>query len=132
MFNVEYFVVVIVFVCQIILDIGWCSAKDLGVLLCNYLLYLGLKAWLVLGVAVPQGQTTFVLYKIGSESLPETYNLIDPCTGNQCTVTDVFCPLQRIYMVVATNNVRSLSILDLIGKIIINKIKNSYCFNRFT
>lgn len=91
---------------QMLLDIGWCSPKDLGVLLCNYLLFLGIKCWLVLGVAVPQGQTTFVLYKASDDSQPETFNLIDPCTGIQYGASDVFCPLQRIQMVVTTDNVR--------------------------
>uniref|UniRef100_A0A1I8P3X0 C2 domain-containing protein n=1 Tax=Stomoxys calcitrans TaxID=35570 RepID=A0A1I8P3X0_STOCA len=84
---------------ELLLDTTWGSAKDLGVLLCNFLLHLGLQCWLVLGVAYDHGECSFVLYISDDELL-----FIDPCTGRKYSVKDVFCPLHSIRMVVSTNN----------------------------
>lgn len=81
---------------QVLLDTTWGSAKDLGVLLCNYLLHLGFKCWLVFGLSIPHGESVFVLY-INSDNME--LMLIDPSTGKRYSVKDVFCPLQTIRMV---------------------------------
>lgn len=83
------------------MDTTWGSPKDLGVLLCNFLLYMGLQSSLVLGMAYPYGECTFVLY---NNEEGEMF-FIDPCTGKRYSLKDVFCPLQSIKMVVMQNNV---------------------------
>ncbi|XP_065358269.1 coiled-coil and C2 domain-containing protein 2A [Calliphora vicina] len=85
---------------QLLLDTTWGSAKDLGVLLCNYLLYLGLQSSLVLGVAYPYGDCSFVFYTNEDSEM----FFIDPCTGKRYALKDVFCPLQTIKMVITQNN----------------------------
>ncbi|KAM8713526.1 hypothetical protein ACLKA7_013790 [Drosophila subpalustris] len=87
---------------QTMLDCTWCSAKDLGVLLCNFMLSLGLECWLLLGLACPYGECTFVIYR-----QPETAELllVDPTTGKRYQHQDVFCPLTRVYCIVGTENI---------------------------
>ncbi|XP_073826969.1 coiled-coil and C2 domain containing 2A [Musca autumnalis] len=84
---------------ELILDTTWGSYKDLGALLCSYLLHLGLQCWLVLGLAYPYGQCTFVLF-ISEDEM----QFIDPCSGKRYSAKDVFCPLYCIKMVVSTSN----------------------------
>lgn len=87
---------------QMLLDSTWCSVKDMGVLLCNYMLSLGLDCWLVLGMAIPHGESTFVLYRH-----PESaeLHLIAPASGKRYQLQDIFCPLMRVYCLVGTQNV---------------------------
>ncbi|KAH8299484.1 hypothetical protein KR044_001785 [Drosophila immigrans] len=87
---------------QTLLDSTWCSIKDLGVLLCNYLLMLGLECWLLLGLACPYGECTFVIYR-----QPETAELllIAPTTGKRYQLQDVFCPLMRVHCMVGRDNI---------------------------
>lgn len=76
------------------------SPKDLGVLLTCFYLSLGFNAYLVLGFAVPYGDTTFVLTKEHGE-----YYLIDPHTGRKCSSRDTFCALMKVYCIVNARNV---------------------------
>ncbi|XP_016994631.2 coiled-coil and C2 domain-containing protein 2A [Drosophila takahashii] len=87
---------------QALLDSTWCSVKDLGVLLCNYLLSLGLECWLILGVACPHGECSFVLFR-----QPETAELflVCPSNGKRYQLQDVHCPLRRIFCVVGKQNI---------------------------
>ncbi|KAI8118640.1 Coiled-coil and C2 domain-containing protein 2A [Lucilia cuprina] len=85
---------------QLLLDTTWGSSKDLGVLLCNYLLYLGLQSSLVLGIAYPYGECAFVCYTSDEGEM----FFIDPCTGKRYALKDVFCPLHTLKMVVTPNN----------------------------
>ncbi|XP_011206624.3 coiled-coil and C2 domain-containing protein 2A [Bactrocera dorsalis] len=85
---------------QCVLDTNWCTWKDLGVLLCNFLLGIGVNSWLVLGHATTYGECAFVLYRSEEGELL----LIDPQSGKRFGTRDVFCPLYKICMVVAQNN----------------------------
>ncbi|XP_034476742.1 coiled-coil and C2 domain-containing protein 2A [Drosophila innubila] len=87
---------------QTMLDCTWCSAKDLGVLLCNYMLSLGLECWLLLGMACPYGECTFVIFRD-----PETAELllVAPATGKRYQLQDIFCPLTRVFCIVGTDNI---------------------------
>lgn len=76
------------------------SPKDLGVLLTCFYLSLGFNAYLVLGFAVPYGDTTFVMTKEHNE-----YYLIDPHTGRKCSSRDTFCALMTVYCIVNSRNV---------------------------
>lgn len=82
------------------LNILIASPKDLGVLLTCYYLSLGFTAYLVMGFAIPYGDTTFVLTKENGE-----YYLIDPHTGKKCSSRDTFCALTKVYCIVGADNV---------------------------
>ncbi|XP_022225803.2 coiled-coil and C2 domain-containing protein 2A-like [Drosophila obscura] len=86
---------------QTLLDSTWCSVKDQGVLLCNYMLGLGLECWLVLGQACPHGECSFVLYR-----QPDTAELlfVAPASGRHYQLQDVHCPLRRVYCLVGKQN----------------------------
>ncbi|XP_017148123.1 coiled-coil and C2 domain-containing protein 2A isoform X1 [Drosophila miranda] len=86
---------------QTLLDSTWCSVKDQGVLLCNYMLGLGLECWLVLGQSCPYGECCFVLYR-----QPDTAELlfVDPASGRHYQLQDVYCPLRRVYCLVGKQN----------------------------
>lgn len=96
--TLRYALVVVSF--QQILNILIASPKDLGVLLTCFYLSLGFHAYLVLGFAVPYGDTTFVLTKEHGE-----YFFIDPHSGRKCSSHDTFCPLMKVYCVVNPKNV---------------------------
>lgn len=87
------------------MDTTWGSVKDLGVLLCNYLLHMGLRCWLILGSTNTQGESAFVLYE--TEETAELV-LLDPYSAKSYSIKEIFCPLQTIKMVVSTNNVSGL------------------------
>lgn len=76
------------------------SPKDLGVLLSCYYFSLGYTTFLVLGYAIPYGDTTFVLLKDNNE-----YFLIDPHTGKKYSSRDTFCPLTKVYALANNENV---------------------------
>lgn len=75
------------------------SPKDLGVLLTCYYLTLKLDAWLILGQALPLGDTCFVLLKEENE-----YFIVDPTTGKKYESTAVDCPLKKVYALVNSEN----------------------------
>lgn len=72
----------------------------MGVLLTCFYLSLGFNAYLVLGFAVPYGDTTFVLTKEHGECF-----LIDPHSGRKCSSRDTFCALMKVYCIVNPKNV---------------------------
>ncbi|KAG4068603.1 hypothetical protein HA402_004944 [Bradysia odoriphaga] len=83
-----------------IMTILTASAKDLGVLLCCYYLSLGYRAYLVLGNAFPNGDTTFVLIKENGE-----FVLVDPFTGKKYPANDINCTLTKVYCLISHENV---------------------------
>lgn len=66
----------------------------------SYYLSLGVRAWLVVGFALPLGHTTFVLIREKGE-----FYLIDPNTGRKYSAKDTFCPLIRVNCLVGVDNV---------------------------
>lgn len=85
---------------QQILNILIVSPKDLGVLLTCYYLSLGYEAYLVLGFAIPYGDTTFTLIKDAQQ-----YYLIDPHSGRKFSTRDTFGAMTQIYCLVSQRNV---------------------------
>lgn len=69
-------------------------------LLTCYYLSLGFEAYLVLGFAIPYGDTTFTLIKDSHE-----YYLIDPHSGRKCSSRDTFGALTKVYCLVNQHNV---------------------------
>lgn len=73
---------------------------DHAVLLCNYFLFLNKKAWLIIGSAVPEGPTTYVLTYKDSQ-----YLIWNPRSGQSYRQYDAFCPLQTVGSLVNGDNV---------------------------
>lgn len=72
---------------------------DHAVLLCNYFLFMNKAAWLIIGCAIPEGPTTYVL------THEETQYLIwNPKSGQSYTQYDAFCPLQTVGSLVSGDN----------------------------
>uniref|UniRef100_A0A672PN68 Coiled-coil and C2 domain containing 2A n=1 Tax=Sinocyclocheilus grahami TaxID=75366 RepID=A0A672PN68_SINGR len=74
--------------------------EEHAVLLCNYFLSMGKRAWLIIGVAIPEGPTAYVLtYE------QNRYLIWNPSTGQHYGQYDTFCPLQTIGCLISSDNV---------------------------
>ncbi|KAL4635419.1 coiled-coil and C2 domain-containing protein 2A isoform X1 [Arapaima gigas] len=74
--------------------------EEHAVLLCCYFLAMGKKAWLIIGTAIPEGPTAYVL------TLEQGRYLIwDPSRGQCYGQYDTFCPLQSVGCLVNADNV---------------------------
>ncbi|XP_051515693.1 coiled-coil and C2 domain-containing protein 2A-like isoform X2 [Myxocyprinus asiaticus] len=74
--------------------------EEHAVLLCNYFLSMGKRAWLIIGTAIPEGPTAYVLtYE------QNRYLIWNPSTGQHYGQYDIFCPLQTIGCLISTDNV---------------------------
>ncbi|XP_069782123.1 coiled-coil and C2 domain-containing protein 2A isoform X4 [Narcine bancroftii] len=74
--------------------------EEHAVLLCNYFLALGIKAWLMIGTAIPEGPTAYVL------SYDQNQYVIWNSTTGQCHGQfDAFCPLQSVSCLINADNV---------------------------
>ncbi|XP_061540786.1 coiled-coil and C2 domain-containing protein 2A isoform X3 [Phycodurus eques] len=74
--------------------------EEHAVLLCNYFLFLGKKAWLVIGTAVPEGSSAYVLTLENGR-----YLIWNPSDGQFYGQYDTFCPLQAVGCIVNADNV---------------------------
>ncbi|XP_034566120.1 coiled-coil and C2 domain-containing protein 2A isoform X2 [Notolabrus celidotus] len=74
--------------------------EEHAVLLCNYFLSMGKKAWLVIGTAIPEGPTAYVLTYEQSR-----YLIWNPSGGQFYGQYDTFCPLQTVGCLVNADNV---------------------------
>ncbi|XP_054458283.1 coiled-coil and C2 domain-containing protein 2A [Anoplopoma fimbria] len=74
--------------------------EEHAVLLCNYFLSMGKEAWLIIGTAIPEGPTAYVL------TLEQNRYLIwNPSSGQYYGQYDTFCPLQIVGCLVNADNV---------------------------
>ncbi|XP_018588642.1 coiled-coil and C2 domain-containing protein 2A isoform X1 [Scleropages formosus] len=74
--------------------------EEHAVLLCCYFLAMGKKAWLIIGTAIPEGPTAYVLtYEQGR------YLIWDPGRGQYYGQYDTFCPLQSVGCLINADNV---------------------------
>ncbi|XP_056096392.1 coiled-coil and C2 domain-containing protein 2A isoform X2 [Rhinichthys klamathensis goyatoka] len=74
--------------------------EEHAVLLCNYFLSMGKRAWLIIGSAIPEGPTAYVLtYE------QNRYLIWNPSTGQHYGQYDIFCPLQTIGCLINSDNV---------------------------
>lgn len=80
------------------------DSEDHAVLLCCFLMHLGKKAWLLLGVGIPHGPTAYVLTR-EEEQQKFSYWLWDPASGQKYSIQDSFCPLQKVFCLVNDENV---------------------------
>ncbi|XP_064916643.1 coiled-coil and C2 domain-containing protein 2A isoform X4 [Columba livia] len=74
--------------------------EEHAVLLCNYFLGMGKKAWLIIGNAIPEGPTAYVLTLEQSQ-----YVIWNPSTGCFYGQYDTFCPLKNVYCLISCDNV---------------------------
>ncbi|KAJ3599816.1 hypothetical protein NHX12_033770, partial [Muraenolepis orangiensis] len=72
--------------------------EEHAVLLCNYFLFMGKKAWLIIGTAIPEGPTVYVLTHEQS-----CYLIWNPSSGQHYGQYDTFCPLQAVGCLVWLN-----------------------------
>lgn len=74
--------------------------EEHAVLLCNYFLFMGKMAWLIIGTAIPEGPTAYVLTYDQSR-----YLIWNPSSGQFYGQYDPFCPLQTVGCLVTADNV---------------------------
>ncbi|XP_009294855.2 coiled-coil and C2 domain-containing protein 2A isoform X7 [Danio rerio] len=74
--------------------------EEHAVLLCNYFLSMGKRAWLIIGSAIPEGPTAYVLTYEQSR-----YVIWNASTSQHYGQYDVFCPLQTIGCLINADNV---------------------------
>ncbi|XP_023389695.1 coiled-coil and C2 domain-containing protein 2A [Pteropus vampyrus] len=82
------------------LDLLAGDEEEHAVLLCNYFLSLGKKAWLVMGTAIPEGPTAYVLTREQSH-----YLIWNPCSGHFYGQFDTFCPLKSVGCLIGPDNI---------------------------
>ncbi|KAL5457110.1 hypothetical protein EMCRGX_G034349 [Ephydatia muelleri] len=75
--------------------------EEHAILLCNYFLHLGQRAWLVLGHALPEGPTAYVL----TEDTGGGHRLWNPCTGKHYSQYDPYSPLKSVGCVISDQNI---------------------------
>ncbi|CAN2388550.1 protein localization to ciliary transition zone [Pristimantis euphronides] len=82
------------------LDLLAGDEEEHATLLCNYFLAMGKKAWLVIGNAIPEGPTTYVLTLEQSQ-----YIIWNPSNGRFYSQYDTFCPLQSVGCLINGDNI---------------------------
>ncbi|XP_075050779.1 coiled-coil and C2 domain-containing protein 2A isoform X2 [Mixophyes fleayi] len=82
------------------LDLLAGDEEEHAVLLCNYLLAMGKKAWLVIGNAIPEGPTAYVLTLEQNQ-----YTIWNPSSGQFYSQYDTFCPLQSVGCLINADNI---------------------------
>ncbi|KAK6493820.1 coiled-coil and C2 domain-containing protein 2A [Huso huso] len=86
--------------CDQFLDLLAGDEEEHAVLLCNYFLAMGKKAWLIIGNAIPEGPTAYILTYEQSQ-----YVIWNPSSGQFYSQYDTFCPLQSVGCLVNADNV---------------------------
>uniref|UniRef100_A0A674INJ9 Coiled-coil and C2 domain containing 2A n=2 Tax=Terrapene triunguis TaxID=2587831 RepID=A0A674INJ9_9SAUR len=82
------------------LDLLAGDEEEHAVLLCNYFLAMGKKAWLIIGNAIPEGPTAYVLTWEQNQ-----YVIWNPSSGRCYGQFDTFCPLQSVGCLISFDNI---------------------------
>ncbi|XP_018423746.1 PREDICTED: coiled-coil and C2 domain-containing protein 2A [Nanorana parkeri] len=82
------------------LDLLAGDEEEHAVLLCNYFLAMGKKAWLIIGNAIPEGPTVYVLTLEQNQ-----YIIWNPSNGCFYGQYDTFCPLQSVGCLINADNI---------------------------
>ena len=77
------------------------SEVEHALLLCNFFAHLGKKAFLVIGIGVPEGETAYVLTVEDSGE----HLLWNPMNGETFATNETFCPLEAVHAIVNESNV---------------------------
>lgn len=80
--------------------------EERAVLLHNYLAALNYEVYILLGMAVPEGETAFVLYR---NKTNQTMRMINPTTGMNTNASDPTCALQQVWALFNQNNVSNFT-----------------------
>ncbi|XP_068618739.1 protein CC2D2B [Battus philenor] len=107
-----------------LLRVGYGSPIDHTILLASYFLRLGIKCWVINGVALPRGLSTYVLAKydlvtrryitvvdhavkrgLFKRSEDFVWHVFDAVTGERFELRDVACPLKTALYVFDTDNI---------------------------
>ncbi|XP_002731758.1 coiled-coil and C2 domain-containing protein 2A-like, partial [Saccoglossus kowalevskii] len=75
--------------------------EEHAVLLCNYFLHIGKKTWLLVGSAIPEGATTYVLTKENDT----TFLIWNASTGEHYPQYDNFCPFKSVGCLINKDNI---------------------------
>uniref|UniRef100_A0A6I8PBN6 Coiled-coil and C2 domain containing 2A n=1 Tax=Ornithorhynchus anatinus TaxID=9258 RepID=A0A6I8PBN6_ORNAN len=82
------------------LDLLAGDEEEHAVLLCNYFLFMGKRAWLIIGNAIPEGPTAYVLTCEHNQ-----YLIWNPSSGQFYGQCDTFCPLQSVGCLIGPDNI---------------------------
>lgn len=86
--------------CDQFLKMNVGDEEEHAVLLCNFFLGIGKKAWLIIGTGIPEGPTAYVLSEESGQ-----YMIWNPGTGQYYNVHDNFCPLISVGCVINDENI---------------------------
>lgn len=75
--------------------------EEHAVLLCNYFLYTKTKAMLLLGSAIPEGLTSYVI----TWSEKEEIWVWNASSGQHFNIQDSYSPLQHVYCIISSDNI---------------------------
>lgn len=100
------------------------SPTDHTILLAGYFLHLGIKCWIITGVGLPRGFTTYLLLKYDlitrkyitqedqvynrgffKKSDDFVWHVFDAVSGEQFELRDIACPLKTVFFVYDEQNV---------------------------
>jgi hypothetical protein len=85
------------------LELGAGDSSEHAILLCNYLLEVGMEAYVVMGRGIPEGRTSYVLVKDREKS--NEYSLMNAVTGEWFGSRDPHLPLRVVGCVFNAENV---------------------------
>ena len=88
---------------QTVLDWLIAGDEERAVLLHNYMAALGYEVYVLLGMAVPEGETAYVLYR---DKTTRAMRMINPSTGLSTNVTDPTCSMQHVWVLINQNDVK--------------------------
>ncbi|XP_052236209.1 coiled-coil and C2 domain-containing protein 2A-like isoform X5 [Dreissena polymorpha] len=74
--------------------------EEHAILLVNYFLHMGIKAWLICGNAIPEGPTAYVLTEEAN-----VHYIWNPSSGERFRTNDATCPLRSIGCIVNNENI---------------------------
>ena len=81
------------------MNLGIGDEEEHSVLLCNYFLYLGRRSGLVVGIGIPEGNTTYVI------TYDREISLWNATTGHKFAITDSFIPLTSVSAIITAENI---------------------------
>ena len=76
--------------------------EERAVILSNYLMFLNYETYLVLGMALPEGETAQVLFR---DKATGVYWLVNCVTGRKTNIKDCTSSMQHIWALVNQDNV---------------------------
>ncbi|KAM4809986.1 coiled-coil and C2 domain-containing protein 2A [Rhinophrynus dorsalis] len=82
------------------LDLLAGDEEEHAVLLCNYFLAMGKKTWIIIGNAIPEGPTSYLLTMESNQ-----YIIWNPSSGRCYGQYDTFCPLQSVGCLINADNI---------------------------